>query len=132
MIPTSIELVFHPASPMPATKSGWALLFLRISEPARLGSARREAGSGASAAFQCMFAASTAAATEKEMLLLFPEQKETAATINQCVVCRINFGPHAREIVLLAIAKDPHGPRPVVQAVQPEKVSVLRITEQQG
>ncbi len=40
-------------------------------EPARLGSARREAGSGASAAFQCMFAAGTAAATEKENATAF-------------------------------------------------------------
>jgi hypothetical protein len=31
-------------------------------------------------------------------LLLFPEQNETAATINQCVVFRINFGPHAYSI----------------------------------
>ena len=77
---------------------------------------------------------------KNKMLLLFPEQNETAATINQCVVFRINFGPHAysiladpeRDVVVGAIAKHPHGRRPVVQAVQPEKVSVLRIAEQPG
>jgi hypothetical protein len=35
---------------------------------------------------------------KNKMLLLFPEQNETAATINQCVVFRINFGPHAYSI----------------------------------
>jgi hypothetical protein len=35
---------------------------------------------------------------KNKMLLLFPEQNETATTVNQCVVFRIDFGPHAYSI----------------------------------
>ena len=116
-----------------ATESGGAFLFLR-----NYGSERASVARAAKPDRVCRlrFNACSQPARlpleKNKMLLLFPEQEETAATINQCVVFRINFGPHARDIFLLAIAKDPHGPRPVVQAVQPEKVSVLRIAEQPG